>query len=107
MVFQPQDVAIQPPQIRPQPQQMPMPPVEPQQSSNWRVICQGVIEHAELQPGGGNVIVRTNDGRRFAAYIRDVPVIELGIPVELGVRSERNTRTEEETTVADIIRVTQ
>lgn len=101
-----QDQVIHVPQV-PMPQQMPIPPVESQQQSNWRVICQGIVEHAELQSGGGSVIVRTNEGRRFAAYIRDVPVIELGIPVELGVRSERNTRTEEETTVADIIRIAQ
>lgn len=102
-----QDQVIHVPQPQVQPQQMPIPPVETQQSSNWRVICQGIVEHAELQSGGGNVIVRTNEGRRFVAYIRDVPVIEIGILVELGVRSERNTRTDEETTVADIIRLAQ
>ena len=101
-VFEPQP---QPQFQQPQAQQMPTPPVEPQVSANWRVICQGVVDHAELNSGGASVIVRSNDGRRFAAYIKDVPVIEVGILVELGVRSERNTRTEEETTVADIIRI--
>jgi len=101
-VFEPQP---QPQFQQPQAQQMPTPPVEPQVSANWRVICQGVVDHAELNSGGASVIVRSNDGRRFAAYIKDVPVIEVGILVELGVRSERNTRTDEETTVADIIRI--
>lgn len=95
--------AMDPVQVVPQSMQD---PVELRASSNWRVICSpATIEDVRMDSGGASVIVRGQDGRRYAAYIRDVPIIEVGIPVELGVKSERDTRTDRVTTVADIMRL--
>lgn len=98
--LQPQAQSLPSTQVMAEPQQSP-----PSQSANWRVICQGVVEDAKMDETGCGVVVRSADGRRFAAYIPNVPVMELGIGVELGVKSERNGRTEEVRTVADVIRL--
>jgi hypothetical protein len=79
--------------------------VEPRAAANWLVICQGVVEDVKMDETGCGVVVCSADGRRFAAYIPNVPVMELGIGVELGVKTERNSRTEEVRTVADLMRL--
>lgn len=71
----------------------------------WNPICRGVVDQVLMSAEGAHVLVVTDDGARFAAFICDRPVIELGLRVELGIKHVVDSGAKRSRDVADIILV--
>ena len=69
----------------------------------WTPICRGTIDQVLMSADGAHILVISDVGARFAAFIPDRPVIELGIKVELGIRHSEDTGRKQSRDVADII----
>ena len=69
----------------------------------WMPICRGTIDQVLMSADGAHILVLSDGGSRFAAFIPNRPVIELGIMVELGIRHSEDTGRRESRDVADII----
>ena len=69
----------------------------------WSPVCRGTIDQVLMTAGGAHVLVASEDGGRFAAFIPDRPIIELGLRVELGIRHVVDTSARRSRDVADIV----
>jgi len=69
----------------------------------WTPICRGTIDHVLMMADGAHVLVTAEGGGRFAAFVSDRPIIEMGIRVELGIRRTTDTSAHRTRDVADII----
>ena len=75
------------------------------QQAAWTPICRGTIDQVLMSAEGAHILVISDDGARFCAFIPDRPVIELNIRVELGIRHAEDTGRKVSRDVADIIHI--
>jgi hypothetical protein len=73
--------------VAPSMQAQPNDPV-PREDLAWNPVCVGDIVDAVANEDGMHVIVRAQGtGVEYAAFIRGLPLVELGMTVQLGVKS--------------------